>query len=87
MDVQLSKDCELVVIHDETINGVSSGTGFVKDYTLSELRNFNVGKLFPHFGLSEIPTLEEVYRFLKPTDLRINVELKTGIIFCGGIEE
>lgn len=87
LDVQLSKDGELVVIHDETIDRVSSGTGFVKDYTLNELKNFNVAKLFPHYGFSEIPTLEEVYRLLKPTDLIINVELKTGIIFYEGIEE
>lgn len=87
LDVQLSKDGELVVIHDETIDRVSDGTGFVKDYNLNELKKFNFGKLFPHFGFSAIPALEEVYRLLKPTDLIINVELKTGIIFYKGIEE
>ena len=87
LDVQLSKDGELVVIHDETIDRVSDGTGFVKDYNLNELKKFNFGKLFPHFGFSAIPALEEVYRLLKPTDLIINIELKTGIIFYKGIEE
>ena len=87
LDVQLSKDGKLVVIHDETIDRVSDGTGYVKDYNLNELKRFNFGKLFPHFGFSEIPTLEEVYLLLKQTDLTINVELKTGIIFYEGIEE
>lgn len=87
LDVQLSKDGELVVIHDETIDRVSNGRGFVKDYTLKELKQFNVAKLFPQFGISRIPTLEEVYRLLKPTNLIINVELKTEIIFYKGIEE
>ena len=87
LDVQLSKDGQPVVIHDETIDRVSDGTGYVRDYNLNELKKFNFGKLFPHFGFCVIPTLEEVYGLLKQTDLTINVELKTGIIFYEGIEE
>ena len=87
LDVQLSKDGKLVVIHDEIIDRVSNGTGYVKDYNLSELKQFNVAKLFPLYGFSEIPTLEEVYSLLKGTNLIINVELKTGIIFYEGIEQ
>lgn len=87
LDVQFSKDGELVVIHDETIDRVTNGTGYVKDYNLKELKQFNAAKLFPHYGFSEIPALEEVYGLLKKTDLTINVELKTGIIFYEGIEE
>ena len=37
LDVQMTKDGELVVIHDETINRVSNGKGWVKDYTYEEL--------------------------------------------------
>ena len=37
LDVQLTKDGELVVIHDETVDRVSGEKGFVKDYTLKEL--------------------------------------------------
>lgn len=87
LDVQLSKDGELVVIHDETIDRLTNGTGYVKDYNLHELKQFNASKLFPHYGFSEIPTLEEVYGLLKETNLTINVELKTGIIFYEGIEQ
>ena len=35
-DVQLTKDGELVIIHDETLDRTTNGTGFVKDYTLKE---------------------------------------------------
>lgn len=87
LDVQLTKDGELVVIHDETIDRVSDGTGYVKDYNLKELKRFNVSKNFPYFGFTFIPTLEEVYRLLKPTDLTINIELKTGVFLYEGIEE
>lgn len=87
LDVQLTKDGELVVIHDEKIDRTSSGTGFVKDYNLNELMKFNFNKSFPQYGFVPIPTLEEVYELLKSTNLTINVELKTGIIFYEGIEE
>ena len=41
LDVQMTKDGEVVVIHDETINRVSDGKGRVKDYTLVQLREFS----------------------------------------------
>ena len=44
LDVQMTKDGELVVIHDETINRVSNGKGWVKDYTYEELKKFNFNK-------------------------------------------
>ena len=37
-DVQLTKDGELVVIHDETIDRVSDGSGWVKDYTKGKIK-------------------------------------------------
>ena len=40
LDVQLTKDGQLVVIHDERIDRTTDGTGFVRDYTLEELRHF-----------------------------------------------
>lgn len=41
LDVQMSKDGEIVVIHDETVDRTSDHTGWVKDYTLAELKSFN----------------------------------------------
>ena len=47
LDVQLTKDGELVVVYDETLERVSDGRGWVKDYTLAELKrmNFNLVNL------------------------------------------
>lgn len=87
LDVQLTKDGKLVVVHDETIGRVSNGQGWVKDYTLSELKQFNFNKTHVEFTNAKIPTLEEVYSLLKNTDLFINVELKTGVVFYEGIEK
>ncbi len=87
LDVQLSKDGELVVIHDEVLDRVSDGTGWVKDFTLEELKKRTVNQTHPEYTGSKIPTLGEVYELLKPTSLCINVELKTGIVFYPKIEE
>ena len=87
LDVQMTKDGELVVIHDETIDRVSDGKGWVKDYTYAELKKFNFNKTHPEYEREEIPTLEQVYLLIKPTNLMINVEIKTGIVFYPEIEE
>lgn len=87
LDVQFTKDRQIVVIHDETIDRVSNGSGRVVDYTLDELRQFSFNKTHPEYGNVGIPTLEEVLNLMKPTDLMINIELKTGINFYDGIED
>lgn len=87
LDVQLSRDGKLVVAHDETIDRVSSGTGYIKDYTLAQLKKLSFNRLFPDFKDARIPTLKEVYELLKPAGLTVNVELKTGIILYPEIEE
>lgn len=87
LDVQMSRDGELVVIHDETIDRVCDGTGDVRGYTLSELKGFHANRAFPQYKNAKIPTLREVYELLKDTGLTVNVELKTSMIFYPGIEE
>jgi len=87
LDVQLTRDGEVVVIHDETIDRVCNGHGWVKDYTLEELKTFKVNRPHPQYTDAQIPTLREVYELLAPTRLKVNVELKTGYFFYPGIEE
>lgn len=87
LDVQMTKDGYLVVIHDETVDRVSDGTGMVRDYTLAELKKLHANRTHPEYENAQIPTLQEVYELLKPTGLTINVELKTGIVSYPGIEE
>ncbi len=80
LDVQLTRDGEIVVIHDERIDRTTDGYGFVRDYTLEELKTFHI-----HIGTLEgehIPTLTEVLELLKDTmraGLRLNIELKNSI--------
>ena len=87
LDIQFTKDGEIVVCHDETVDRTSSAKGWLKNYTLKELKqmDFSYGNLA--YEGARIPTLKEVLELLKPTGLTVNIELKTGIFFYEGIEE
>lgn len=87
LDIQLTKDGEIVVIHDEMVDRTSDGKGWVKDFTLEEIRKLDVSYGHEELGHVCIPTMREVFELLKPTNLTINIELKTGILDYPGIEE
>ena len=88
LDVQLSRDGIPVVIHDETIDRVTDRTGYVKDYTLQELKELTVLKdRFPQYSQSKIPTLKEVLEAVKSSGIQVNIELKTGIYWYPDIEK
>ncbi|WP_286145506.1 glycerophosphodiester phosphodiesterase [Bacillus sp. AFS077874] len=88
LDVHLSKDGEIVVIHDETINRTTNGKGFVKDYSLAELKQFDASYRFKRqFKGCTIPTLKEVFDWAKGNNFSINVELKNDKIEYHGLEE
>lgn len=87
LDVQFTKDRQLVVVHDETIDRVSNGHGRVADYTLEELKHFTFNKTHPEYRDCRIPTLEEILTLMKPTGMTVNIELKTGVNFYDGIED
>ncbi len=87
LDVQLTKDGQLVVCHDEMIDRTSNGKGFIKDYTLAQLKELNFNNHNESYAECKIPTLEEVLELVKPTKMVINIELKTGIFEYDGIEE
>ncbi|MGL5615099.1 MAG: glycerophosphodiester phosphodiesterase [Sarcina sp.] len=81
LDIQLSKDKIPVIIHDETLDRTTNGSGFVKDFTYKELRLLDAGK-----G-EKIPSFEEFLIFAKEKNLYINLELKNSIIVYENLEE
>ena len=87
LDVHLSKDGELVVIHDERVDRTTNGTGFVKDFTLKELKAMDASYGKEGFAGAVIPTLDEVYSLFRYTSHIINVEIKTDIMDYPGICE
>ena len=88
LDIQLTKDGKLVVIHDERVDRTTEGIGFVRDYTL-----FHLKKLHIHAGDSptqSIPAMEEVFDLLEmrlKLGLKLNIELKNSVYPYDGMEE
>lgn len=87
LDVHLSRDGELVVIHDDTLNRTTSGSGKVPDFTLRELKALDASNGMDRFKGVTIPTLREVYALLQPLGALVNIEVKTTESFYPGIEE
>ncbi len=88
LDVQLTKEGTVVVIHDEKIDRTTDGTGFVKDYTYEELKKFNAAVLFPEVtGFQHIPSFEEYCEWAATTELTTNIEIKTGRYYYEDIEK
>lgn len=86
MDVHLTKDGEVVVIHDEKINRTTDGKGYVKDMTLEELKQVDAGSWFSEEWRGErIPTLDEVFEVFKGTSHRLNIEIKSDIFPYDGL--
>ena len=87
-DVHLTADQQLVVIHDETINRTSTGSGFVKDMTLAELEKYDYGRWFgAQFTGQKIPILREVLTIFAETQHVLNIEIKSDIFEYEGIEQ
>ena len=88
LDVQMTKDGELVIMHDETLDRTTNGSGILKDYTLAELKTLSVGINFKGvLPRQTIPTVREYLAWLKSTTLITNIELKTSIEPYPGIED
>ncbi|MBN8192337.1 glycerophosphodiester phosphodiesterase [Bacillus sp. NTK074B] len=81
-DIHITKDGQLVTIHDPTVDATTNGSGFVKDFTLKELQRFDAAYYFQdlegHYSFRGkhvyVPTLEEVFQ--RFPDMRINIEVK-----------
>lgn len=86
LDVHLSLDKKLIVIHDEHIEKTTNGKGLVQDLTVEELKEYDAGSWFNEtFKGEKIPLLEEVFE-LVPPHILINVEIKNIPSFYEGIE-
>ncbi|MGH7811056.1 MAG: glycerophosphodiester phosphodiesterase [Candidatus Binatia bacterium] len=79
LDVTLSADGRVVVIHDATVERTTGARGRVRDLSLADLRALDAGSLFGEseekFRGEKIPTLEEVFEALGGRTF-INIELK-----------
>lgn len=87
LDVHLSSDGHLVVIHDEKVDRTSNGTGYVRDMSFKELKELDFGSWFSaEYKDVRIPGLDEVLELIGKWDGILNIEIKNGPVFYPGIE-
>lgn len=87
LDVHETRDGELVVIHDETVDRTTDGTGAVFELSLAELKKLNANKRFPEYGPQEIPSFEEYCVWAAANGVFTNIEIKTDNTCYPDIEE
>ena len=87
LDVQLSADGVVVVMHDETVDRTTNGSGPVVGHTLAQLQKLDASAgMAGHLGV-QVPTLAETLDLLTPTGLKLNIELKNSEEDYPGLEE
>lgn len=86
IDVILSKDGEVIVIHDDKIDRTTDGEGVVKEMTLEEIRQYDAGSWFDaRFAGEKIPTLDEVFEAINGRTVLL-IEIKDGDEEYPGLE-
>ncbi len=96
MDIHLSKDGSMMVIHDPLLLRLTGQPGAIIDYTAEELAQFDVASTFKsgkhYFGFQAIPTLEEVIEFVeenatRPVQYQIEIKVQSDGSRYEGIEQ
>lgn len=90
LDVHLTKDNQLVVIHDESLERTTNGAGLVQNLTFSEIQQFSAGAWFDaKYANEKVPLLSEVLALLVDMNFTgvLNVEIKTDKFQYLGIEK
>lgn len=84
-DIRPTKDGKWVVMHDETVDRMTNGSGKIQDYTLKQIKYFNIdaGTNIKDYADLKIPTLEEALDECKKRKLEPYIEIK----FNGGVIE
>jgi len=83
IDVTLTSDGHIVVIHDEILDRTTSGSGKVSDFTRAELQQLDAGAWFaPEFAGERIPSLDAVLDEIEDRIL-LNVEIKSEAVERG----
>lgn len=70
VDVQVTRDREIVVMHDETLERTTNGTGFVHEHSLAQIRELDAGR-----G-ERVPLLSEICQLARANNVRLCVEIK-----------
>jgi len=88
LDVHMTRDNQLVVIHDFTLKRTTGEKGCIKDFDYSDIKKLDAGSWFSdEYKHQKIPKLKKVLEFLQTEDILINIEIKAGSRFYPYLEE
>lgn len=79
IDVAKTKDGKLVLMHDNSIDRTTTGTGLIKNRTLSQLKAFNLVDDFGNETDFKIPLFEEVLQWSKKNNVVLSVDIKRSV--------
>lgn len=88
LDIQLTRDGQMVVCHDERVDRTTDGAGAVRAFSLLELKKLRIDAGNGRY--EQIPTIEEVLGLLESrlrSGLKLNIELKNSVVPYEGMEE
>ena len=95
LDVHMTKDGEIVAIHDTTVDRTTGGKGAVGDFTLDQIKQLDAGSWFnkahpdrarPEFAGQKIPTLQEVIDLARNTSAGLYIETKNPELYPPSFE-
>lgn len=87
-DVQMTKDGELVLCHDEQLERTTNGRGWVGSYSYADLCTLSAGSWFGERFIQErIPRLRDLLELCAPSGCIVNLELKNYLVRYPGMEE
>ncbi|MBQ4086439.1 MAG: hypothetical protein IJC54_07705 [Clostridia bacterium] len=78
IDLHMTKDGEIIMMHDHTVDRTTNGTGLIREKTLAEMKALDAGSWKgEQFAGEQVPTFREFLEFLKDyPEVLVNVELK-----------
>ena len=82
LDVQQTRDGQLIVFHDERLGRLTNSKHCIWDTTWADIQALTLGETS-----EKIPSLKEVLELFKTTDLTVNIELKNSLFLYSGMEK
>lgn len=87
IDVAKTKDGKLVLLHDNTLERTTTGTGKLTDYTYNELKAFNLEDDFGNETTFKIPLFSKVLNWAKTNNVVLTVDIKRSVAVEQVIDE
>ncbi|RZN80992.1 MAG: glycerophosphodiester phosphodiesterase family protein [Winogradskyella sp.] len=79
IDVAKTKDGKLVLMHDNSIDRTTNGTGLIKNQTYSQLKQYNLVDDFGNETKFKIPLFEDVLEWSKEKNVVLSVDIKRSV--------